>query len=191
MTSVSSHQPPEEEGSPLPALLAGGAIIVIFALIIFWPSGEEAVYQGPSGGVNGQQQSANQGSKPKASRRTAQVEAREMDRPGVRSAGSKINPKIGPMVSGMAPPPPKEEIPEFKSKTEEITYWERKLEVANRMLAGRKVFVDRLNRISSEAEDPSQRENVESRRATVEQNYEAARAKVKEIEDRIAELRGA
>ena len=191
MTSAPSHQSPEEEGSPLPALLAGGAIIVIFALIIFWPSGEEAVYQGPNGGVAAQQQSANQGSKPKASRRTARVEAREMDRPGVRSTGSKINPKIGPMVTGMAPPPPKEEIPELTSKTEEITYWERKLQVANRMLASRKVFVDRLNRISSEAESPAERENIESRRGTVEKNYEDARANVKKIEARLAELRGA
>ena len=120
-----------------------------------------------------------------------------MDKPAAReqtsatrTAAGVVNPKIGPMITGMAPPPPPEEIPEFSSKTEEIVYWERKLQVATRALNDRSTFVDRLNRISSDAEDSQERELIESRRAAVERNYESARTKVKTIEKRLEELRG-
>ena len=45
-------------------------------------------------------------------------------------------------------------------------------------------------RIVTEARTAEDRKTAESRRGTVEKNYEAARAKVQQIESRLAELRG-
>jgi hypothetical protein len=92
------------------------------------------------------------------------------------------------------PAPPPEAIPDFKDKAEEIAYYERKLEVAKRSREQRLEFINRLpqaQRRAEQSDDPeAARANFERTRDVVEKNYRIADDKVKELERKLAQLRG-
>lgn len=95
----------------------------------------------------------------------------------------------------MAPSVPAEEPPpKFESVDDEISWYEGKLERANSLLATRNKNLKRLDRIKQNAEESDNPSGAlaryESSKKIVEKNLASAQAKVAELEQKLADLRG-
>ncbi len=163
------------------------------ALLVLWPSDdaeETARDEASEVAVNA---AGAEGANPARAGRGG-VAARRVD-DARRPAAPRRNPAVQLPPVGLAPAvPPDEEPPEFSSKAEAIAWYEKKLEQAIKMREARKKFADRLPEIEARIKkgpNPESRlETFEQRRKVVEDNYEAARKHVEELEKKLAELRG-
>ncbi|MEZ4448196.1 MAG: hypothetical protein R3B09_01870 [Nannocystaceae bacterium] len=193
MTSPSPSASPEEQGSPLPAILVGVAILGVAAFFIFGSGGaEEATasrVDGPSANQTASDRSV--GSDP-SGRVRGGIGARGVDdAQGPRSA--RLNPVVGGVIEGNGLKLPAEapKTPEsFASKSEEIAYYEEKLTNEKEMLEKRALFLDRVNQNILNARSPEQKQVAESRGKIVQKNYDDQKEKVEALERRLAELRG-
>jgi hypothetical protein len=117
----------------------------------------------------------------------------------VQTASPKINPAVRLPAGGMAPqgiPQKDDKPPEGASEEELIAWYEKKLEIAKRMLEQREKFKSRLPTMRERIESSNhpdrdkQLEAFEGRKKIVEENYESAKKKVEEYEAVLAEMRG-
>ncbi len=186
MTSPENQSNPEEEGSSLPALLAGIAIVGVAAYLIFGSDGTD---------VGGNQADNPEVAAQKAGAlggpgRKRGVEDREVDDAEAAERKPRRNPALGAIPSEMAPPRQPEPIPEFKSTAEEIAFWEKRLNGAKMQLENRETFVARSQRRIDKAESADERNRAETTHKQVVSNRDEVKAKVEALEKKLAELRG-
>ena len=199
----------ESEGGLGPALLVGLVILAVVGALVFWPSGD-APQAGKDGAAGGKTASAAQGRGGKAdgkggagAKGPGGVARRDADDParagaaedGAPEAKYKMNPAIKlPQGIGLAPGVPKEEPPpKFETTEEEIAWYEAKLSRAETHLEMRRKATERLERWRKKAEesdDQAKLAQYDQRAEVVTENFKRAQKKVKDLEDKIAELRG-
>jgi hypothetical protein len=189
--SGSSNEP--AEGGALWALLVGGAILVVAALLIFWPAGDAGTAGAGGKGKQGAagQQSLAQGQQVGPDGQALGVAAREYDpnRPGK----GHINPILVPKGTGgthLAPPKkPKPEPTSFASASAEIEYWEKKLVIAREEFKQRTLFWERMQKVKEDARTSEQIETAERRSKIVEKNYLDQKQLVEDLEKKVADLK--
>ncbi|HEY8376847.1 MAG TPA: hypothetical protein VIK91_10175 [Nannocystis sp.] len=195
----SGAAPEPEEGSALWALLVGGAILVIAALLIFWPSGDSGTAGGKSGiatrrpGDPASQSLAQGGAPGQGGGMALGVEAREYDPHRGGGGQRRVNPIFLPEgTAGTTLAPPKKPKPEptsFPSASAEIAYWEKKLDLARDELSRRTMFWERMQRAKEEARTSEQIETAERRSKIVEKNYLDQKKIVEDLEKKVADLK--
>ncbi len=170
-------------------MLIGGAILVVAALLIFWPDGDSAS-QTSGAGARGNSAQANAGSgAPGSGQSKGGVGAREHDPAEGRVTG-RINPALQTTSRTMAPArPPTPEPTSFNSAAEEIAYYEKRLDLARDNLETRTRFLGRMKKIKEEARTHADQDKAEARGKIVQENYDKAVAAVAELEKKLAELR--
>jgi hypothetical protein len=215
MSSGDEQIPPEDKGEPnvkaaakeeeaegglLPAILVGAGLLAVVALLLFGGGDDDtgADKSGDKAGAAAHNGAANRADGPGGA--AGGVAARPIDDPTRTTA--KVNPKINPAVqlpqAGMAPQGRRvdDTPPEGATEAELIAWYEKKLEIAQRMLDQRATFKERLPKIrerienSDAPERDKQLEAFEGRQKLVEKNYEDAKKKVEDYEAKLAELRG-
>lgn len=193
-----TKQPDQAEpsdGSALWALLVGGAVLIVAALLIFWPGGDATGggAGGRQGGGAGSQASNSVGGGPGGvSGGGMGVRAREID-PATGRPNSRVTPGLlpeGQAGISMAPPrPPKPEPTSFPSASAEIEYFEKKLAAARTELDSRAMFVERMKKKREDANTPQAQDDAERKMKLVEQNYNSAKQRVEELEQKVAMLK--
>jgi hypothetical protein len=175
----------------VPTLLAGAGILVVAALMIFWPDDSTSPAKvDPRGDANAGSQSAAGG--------PGGVQARAAD--DARGSGPahapkyRVNPRLKPSTAfGMSPNPPSNEPPTFDDADEELAYWEMQLSEAKRILAMRERAIERLPRVREQLEkgsDPAAAlAAFEKREKIVHENVGKQRDKVAELEEKVSALR--
>lgn len=168
-------------------MLIGGAILVVAALLIFWPDGDSAS-RTSGAGARGNAAQANAGGGPPGSG-PGGVGAREHDPAEGRVAGH-INPSLQTTSRTVAPArPPKPEPSSFASAAEEIAYYEKRLVLAREDLETRAKFLERMKKVKEDARTHGDLAKAEARGVIVQQNYDKAASDVAELEKKLAELR--
>ena len=181
-----------DEGSPLPAIIAGVAILGVAAFLIFGGGGgEEATEKEASANAS---QSASQSADAAAGgggRVRGGVGARSMDDAKGRSKPRR-NPKLGPPMEGMKldPTPRPKEPPDFESAAEEIAWYEKKLEREREILVQRERFVERLDKVKKDAISAEDREVAEGRGKIVIDNHAKQQKVVEDLEKKLEGLKG-
>jgi len=193
---MSTETPPvnPEEGSPLPAILAGVAILGVAAFLIFGTGsdGDEATDES---GRAKSSQSANQASGAdsgaKGGRVRGGVGARDIDDARGRPQ-TRRNPKLGAPMEGMKldPKPRAKEPTSFASAEEEIEYFEGKLRRAQQILEQRARFVERLEKVKKDAVSAEERNVAENRGKIVVENFDKQQKVVDELAAKVAKLKG-
>ncbi len=201
MTTDTDKAPPaeqDEEQSVLPTVLAGAGILAVAALLIFWPSDDDAGKAGAGGGKANAAASAKGGGADGPRGRAAGVGARPSDAATTPPGSSNRNPaiKFPSGGGGMAPMPevtPKDPPPDA-STGDKIAFYEKRLETALRVQDSRKKFTERLaglkERIEASPNPEQGMRTYERRKEIVEENYDKAKKDVADIEAKLAELRG-
>lgn len=188
-----STQKEAEGGGILPALLAGAGILAVAALFIFGGEDDSAsdAAQNKDGSAAHTANAQVVGSDPKGG-----VAARQADAANVSGrAKPRLNPRIADAVvtEGMAPVPNKKPEPtSFASVEEEIAYWEKELEEANKMLEIRQRAQGHVPRQEQKARERGSAEEIErfeERKRIVADNLDRAQARVDEVEAKLAALR--
>jgi len=188
----------EEEQSFLPTVLAGAGILAVAALLIFWPSDDDAKKGAADGSGKGKTSaSARRGGAEGAAGRAAGVGARSVDA-ATTPPKHRMNPAIKlPANNGMAPAMPEaapKDPPPEATDPEKIAFYEKRLELAVRLRDNRKKFADRLpktkERIEASPNPAASLATYEQRKKIVEDNYAKAQADVEDIEAKLSELRG-
>ncbi len=190
----------ESEGGLVPAILAGAGILAVVGLLVFWPSddgatgadGEDKIANGGRDG--GRAGAAGAGA---SARGGGGVGQRAVDEPtpGALAAQGKVNAKLLPSRVGMAPGIPVEEPPpKFNNVQDEIAWYEKRLVRAEAEVQAREKNVSRLAAAKRRAEDDPQPDaalaKFEADKKIVEGNLAKAKAKVDQVENKLAELRG-
>ena len=183
------NSPAEEPQGALGAILVGAAILLVAALLIFWPSSETAGEAGGKAGRVGGQQAAYNGDGEDNARGRG-ISPREVD-PAQVPVG--VTPRVRDGIlapnNGMAMAPTREPEPtSFPSVAAEITYLEKKLEAARESLKSRGVFVERMKKMQERA-PVSDFERTSARAKIVQDNYDKAQARVDDLEYKIKLLR--
>ncbi|MBZ5715732.1 hypothetical protein [Nannocystis pusilla] len=191
--TVSQSEP--AQGGALWALIVGGAILVVAALLIFWPGGDATSASGSgkgSKGSAGQQASLAQGGAGGPEGQALGVSARDYD-PNRGNGKVRINPNIlpvGPGANSLAPPRKvKPEPTSFPSAAAEIAYWEKKLAAARQDLTQRTLFLERMQKVKENARTSEQIELAERRGVVVQKNYDEAKKTVEELEQKVDGLK--
>jgi hypothetical protein len=174
----------------LPALLAGAGILIVAGLFIFGGDDEKTAADKTkdqkSSMANAQQADHSGGV---ASRQTGDASQTSRPKP-------TLNPRIANAVvtEGMAPSPNKKEVPSsFDSKDDEIAYWEEELRAAETNLDMRERAAEMAPATADkirEKGNPDEIAQIERRLEVVNDNLEKAKARVAEVESKLAELRG-
>jgi len=176
-------------------MLLGLGVVAIAALLLVWRTGNsrpdhvEAMPRAVAFDLDSQSRSQ----EPRGGIGPRPVD--EPSRPPTAPASPRISPAFELEAINMAPsgPPPDDDPPEFANRTEEIAWYERKLEQALRMRESRKTFADRLPAVRARLEQHEDAETLlvtfERRKKIVEDNYDRAQRKVEEIERKLGELR--
>lgn len=179
--------PGEEPQGSLGAVLIGGAILLVAALLIFWPSSESASGAGAngsgssrSGGVQGSDIAGGQGQAVRG------ITPREVD-PAEGKARAQTA-FMAPTNGMTMMPTPKPEPTSFPSAAAEIAYFEKKLEQARRDLVSRTTFLERMKKIQDNAPISEHDKNVR-RAKVVQENYDKALDRVEELEKKLKDLR--
>lgn len=179
----------------LPVVIGGAVILLVFALIAFWPGKSpdresEAAKKAAAANAESDRASRSGGGG------KGGVQARDYDEPSAPARPGKRNPAVRLPNVGMAPeaPAPKDDTPPvFASKSEEIAWYERKLVQAQEVLDARQKFAERLPKVRAKIEQAPNAEQqlqaFEQRKKIVEDNYAKAQADVAEIEKKLAQLR--
>lgn len=180
--------PGEEPQGSLGAVLIGGAILLIAGLLIFWPGSDSASRSGAGAGGKGGDgvQGSNVADGPGAAG-AGGIRPREVDPAEGRSHSRAAYAAQG--ATGLAMmPKPKPEPTSFPSAAAEIAHFEKKLEQAQRDLASRTTFLERMKRIQEQAPISEHERNLK-RAKVVQENYDKAAARVTELEQKLAGLR--
>ncbi|MCA9663859.1 MAG: hypothetical protein KC486_36375 [Myxococcales bacterium] len=193
MSTETPSAQPEEEGSPLPAIIAGVGILGVAAFLIFGTGsgGEEATRSE----ADKASQSAQEGDKSAGAggRVRGGIGARSVDDAQGRPDGRR-NPAIGVPQEGMrlspGTPKPKKKPESFDSIEEERAYYRAELVREKAMLERRYEFVKRLEKVKQDAASADEREVAESRGKIVEENYAKQQKVVEELEAKLEELGG-
>ncbi|MCX4242827.1 hypothetical protein [Paraliomyxa miuraensis] len=194
---ASEATPADEEQSALPTILAGAGILAVAALLIFWPSGDDAKGKGSEKATAGNQAGAADGKGAGAGGRAAGVGARSVDAatslPSTRRNSAIKLPAGGNGIAEMPEPQP-QDPPPTATKDEKIAFYEKRLEQAQRVLEARQKFVDRLPQVQARVEASDKPEEgmkaFEKRKKIVEDNLAKAKQDLEEIEGKLAQLRG-
>lgn len=171
-------------------------VIAIVVAIIAWPRSDSADAGSKRKGNAASRAEDDKGTVASAKGRAGGVAPRAYDEATPPSRSGRINPAVRLPALGMAPDPaPQDDAPPvFKSTAEEIAWYENKLDLAEKALADRKTFYDRLPGMRERIEkgpDPARNlQTFEGRKKIVEENYAKAQAEVLEIERKLKELRG-
>lgn len=202
-TKKASETPPktdsskEEDQSALPTILAGAGILAVAALLIFWPSGDDSKGQGADGKTAAGSQ-ADGGNGKRADGRAAGVGSRSIDAAKTPEGVGRRNPdiKLPAGRGGIAPMPealPKDPPP-TATHDEQIAFYQKRLEQAQRVLEARQKFVDRLPQVQARVEASNNPEEgmmaFEKRKKIVEDNLAKAKQDVEDIEGKLTALRG-
>ncbi len=186
MTSSESPQTaPEEEGSSLPALLAGVAIIGVAAYLIF---GSDSPATADDDGKTPSADVQNNGALGAPGRKRG-IQDQDVDAADGAKRKHRLNPALGELVTEMAPPRGPEKIPDFKSKEEELAFWEKRLTGAKAQLKNNETFVARSLRRIEKAETDAARTKAENTHKVVVRNRDAAKTKVEDLEKKLEGLR--
>nr|MCH9686992.1 hypothetical protein [Deltaproteobacteria bacterium] len=147
-TDKASPAQDEEDGSILPTVLAGAGILAVAALLIFWPSDDDASKSANAGGGKTGVSEANGGKAGGPRGRAAGVGARPSDAATPRPSSSTRNPaiKFPEGAHGMAPMPEEQakDPPAGASTSDKIAFYEKRLDAAIIARDSRKKFADRL-----------------------------------------------
>ena len=180
--------PAEEPQGALGAVLIGGAILLIAALLIFWPSGGSSGVDG-KGGARGQQAYNGDG-----------IDGDDRGGPGRGIKPREADPaeaRVAPRVregllapnNGMAMAPTREPEPtSFPSVAAEIAYLEKKLVEARANLESRATFLARMKKIQAAAPISDQERNAR-RAKVVQDNYDKAQLRVDDLVYKLKLLR--
>mgnify|MGYP000140193722 CR=1 FL=1 len=188
-STPSTPPPADESQGSLGAVLIGGAILVVAALLIFWPDGDTARQTSEVAKPTTAQASTAGSSASGSGQARGGVAPRESD-PAQGRVAPRVNPAIGAASRSMAPSrPPKPEPTGFRSAEAEIAYFEKKLEQARNDLKARTTFLERMNRIKENAKTLAEQDRAASRGVIVQQNYDKAKQVVAELEEKVAGLR--
>lgn len=181
--------PPDEPQGSLGAVLIGAAILLVAALLIFWPDSDAASGDAGKGGKGGKagQQGSNMADGGRSG--TARgIQPREVD-PAEARMTPQVTPGLLAPTNGLATmPAPKPEPTSFPSAAAEIAYFEKKLEEARANLVARTTFLERMKKQKDNA-PISELERMNQRGKVVQDNYDKAVAKVGELEKKVAELK--
>ncbi len=173
----------------LPALLAGAGILLVAGLFIFGGDDEAASEAKDPKTASAAAHTADRSGKPGVAARESEA-ANQASKPKPR-----LNPRIANAVvtEGMSPEPKKPEPTSFASSAEEIAYWEEQLRVAESQLEMRQRAAD----YAPSAEDDIRRNGTaedlaefQKRLVVVNDNLSKAKARVEEVEEKLASLRG-
>jgi hypothetical protein len=185
----SPNPAPAEGGGMLPALLAGAGILLVAGLFIFGGDDDKATEGKDGKTASANAQTAN-GRKGGVAARRAD-DARETSKPQ-----PKLNPRLANAIvtDGMAPTPNKKPEPtSFASNSDEIAYWEDELRSAESMLEIRQRAADYAPAAESKIRDNGSAQDLEEfqkRIEVVNTNLDKAKARVTEVEDKLAALKG-
>lgn len=182
------NAPADEPQGSLGAVLIGGAILVVAALLIFWPDSETASKAGAGGkdGAAGQQSSNIAGDGPGGVPRG--IQPRAIDPAEGRSA-PRVTPGLMAPSNGLAMLPERKPEPtSFPSAAAEIAHFEKKLEQARADLTARTTFLERMKKQKDEA-PISETDTMNQRAKIVQNNYDRALARVEELEQKVAGLK--
>lgn len=182
------NAPADEPQGSLGAVLIGGAILVVAALLIFWPDSETASKAGAGGkdGAAGQQSSNIAGDGPGGVPRG--IQPRAID-PAEGRRSPRITPGLMAPSSGLAMLPERKPEPtSFPSAAAEIAHFEKKLEQARADLVARTTFLDRMKKAQEQA-PISETDRMNQRAKIVKENYDKAEAKVADLEAKVAGLK--
>lgn len=189
---MSTETPPVDpvEGSPLPAILAGVAILAVAAFLIFGSGSDEQTAQEAPGAKAGQSAMSSDAKAGAGGRVRGGVGARSADR-AEQGSSTRRNPKLGAPIEGLklnpsGPPEP----PSFDTKEEELAFFEKKLERERQLLDQRARFVERVEKAKREASSAEARGVAEGRHKIVTDNYAHQQKLVKELEAKVAGLKG-
>jgi hypothetical protein len=194
MSTETPSAQPEEEGSPLPAIIAGVGILGVAAFLIFGTGsgGEEATRSE----ADKASQSAQDGGKSAGAggRVRGGIGARAVDDAQGRP-DSRRNPAIGVPQEGLRLSPgmgkPKKKKPEsFESIEAERAYYQAELTREKAMLDKRFEFVKRLEKVKRDAASADERQAAERRGKVVEENYAKQQKVVEDLEAKLEELGG-
>ena len=181
--------PPDEPQGSLGAVLIGAAILIVAALLIFWPDSDAASGDAGKGGKGGKagQQGSNMADGGRSG--TARgIQPREVD-PAEARMTPQVTPGLLAPTNGLATmPAPKPEPTSFPSAAAEIAYFEKKLVQAREDLAARTTFLERMKKQKDNA-PISELERMNQRGKVVQDNYDKAVVKVGELEKKVAELK--
>jgi hypothetical protein len=197
MTSSDPKSTPNtanEGGGLLPALLAGAGILLVAGLFIFGGDDDKTATSGakdPKASAAGMQAGAG-GARGSA----AGVDSRPTDDANKTSRPqAKLNPRIANAVvtEGMSPSPNKKEKPSsFDSVADEIAYWEAELRSAEDNLQIREMAAERAPSAEAKIREHGSAQDLaefQKRIEVVNDNLEQAKARVAEVEAKLAELR--
>jgi hypothetical protein len=195
MTSADSKSPnpgtATEGGGMLPALLAGVGILLVAGLFIFGGDDDKVATEGDKPGAASANARTAKGPSSGVAARNAD-KANETSRPKPR-----LNPRIANAVvtEGMAPEPGKKktEPTSFPSSAEEIAYWEEELRAAESNLEVRQRAVDHAPKTEEAIRQNGSAEDLaafQKRLVIVDENFAQAKARVEEVEEKLAALRG-
>jgi hypothetical protein len=181
--------PPDEPQGSLGAVLIGAAILIVAALLIFWPDSDAASGDAGKGGKGGKagQQGSNMADGGRSG--TARgIQPREVD-PAEARMTPQVTPGLLAPTNGLATmPAPKPEPTSFPSAAAEIAYFEKKLVQAREDLAARTTFLERMKKTLAEGAISEHDRNTQ-RAKIVQSNYDKAQARVTELEQKVADLK--
>lgn len=181
------NAPADEPQGSLGAVLIGGAILAIAALLIFWPDSESASQTG-AGGKNGagQQGSNVAGGGPGGVARG--IQPREID-PAEARTGPQVREGLLAPTNGLAMMPQRPPEPtSFPNTAAEIAHVEKKLAEARTNLESRTLFLERMKKQKEQA-SVSEMDRINQRAKVVQDNYDKAVDRVTDLEHKLAELK--
>ena len=173
----------------LPALLAGAGILLVAGLFIFGGDDDKATEAKNAKTASANAQTANGPKGGIAARRSDDATQTSKPQP-------KLNPRLANAIvtDGMAPTPNKKPEPtSFESNADEITYWEDQLRSAESDLEIRQKAADYAPAAETRIRDngtPEDLAEFQKRIEVVNTNLEKAKARVTEVEDKLAALKG-
>ncbi|MBK7824569.1 hypothetical protein [Nannocystis sp.] len=187
-SKVPPNAPPDEPQGSLGAVLIGAAILIVAALLIFWPD-NDAASDGAGGGKASK--AGQQGSNMADGGRSGT--ARGIQPRAVDPAEARMTPQVRPGLlaptDGLATmPTPKPEPTSFPSAAAEIAYFEKKLVQAREDLVARTTFLERMKKTLAEGAISEHDRNTQ-RAKIVQSNYDKAQARVTELEQKVADLK--
>ena len=180
--------PADRPDSTLPAILVAAGVLAIAAILIFWP--EDDAVESRSDAAEGA--SVDGGDRAGSPRGDGRVPARDFDEANAHARRREISGDATPQQ--LAPPTPAASAPrEFASKAEEIAWYEDQLGKARTILDMRRRAVDRLpaarERIERGEDAAAKLADFELRKRVVESNLTEAEARLRDVEQRLLELR--
>ncbi len=183
------NAPADEPQGSLGTVLIGGAILLIAALLIFWPDGDTAG-KGDAAGKGGAagQQGSNMAGGGGPGGVARGIQPRAID-PAEGRSTPQVTPGLMAPTNGLAmAPEPKPEPTSFPSAAAEIAHFEKKLEEARANLVARTTFLERMKKQKEDA-PISELDRINQRGKVVQENYDKAVTRVDDLEKKVAELK--